>query len=276
MQIHIARGEQKLGIFSVEEVQARLGSGELRGTDLVWAEGRAEWSPLSTFPGIAATSATPPPLNSPTLPPPLQKMPPLLNPPPSGLAITSLVCGILSVTLLPLLTSIPAIVCGHVAQARIKRSAGTMGGGGMAFAGMLIGYLSFALAIPMIAILAGIALPVFSQVQLKGKQVKSLSQAKQIAIGCRLYAEDHDGAFPKTLEELVPQILPSRDIFICPLSPPGEAMGYIYFGGKETDPAENVLIVSKSVDRRGKRIVVHVDMSGAIEQYTPSLPDTAR
>lgn len=276
MQIYLARGEQKLGTFSLEEVQARLVSGELRGTDLAWAEGRAEWSPLAAFPGIVVAPATPPPLNSPAVPPPLQRMPPLLNPPPSGLAITSLVCGILSVTLLPLLTSIPAIVCGHVAQARIKRAAGTIGGGGMAFAGMLIGYLSFALMIPVIAILAGIAVPVFGAVQVKAKQTKSLSQAKQIAIGCRLYAEDHDGAFPKTLEELVPEILPSRDIFICPLSPPGETMGYIYFGGKESDPAENVLLVSKSADRRGKRIVVHVDMSGAIEQYTPSLPEMTR
>ena len=276
MQIHIARAEQKLGTFSLEEVQARLASGELRGTDLAWSDGRAEWSPLASFPGIATTSATPPLLNSPALPPPLQKMAPLLNPPPSGLAITSLVCGILSVTFLPLLTSIPAIVCGHVAQARIKRAAGAIGGGGMAFAGMLIGYLSFALMIPVIAILAGIALPVVGAVKIKAKQTKSLSQAKQIAIGCKIYASDHDGAFPKTLEELVPEILPSPDIFICPLSPPGETMGYIYFGGKETDPADNVLLASKFADRRGKRIVVHVDMRGAIEPYTPTLPGIAR
>lgn len=272
MQIHVARDGQKMGPFSMDEIKAKYAAGELRGTDLAWAEGRAEWSPLSTFPGIAIVPPTPPPLHSPVVPPPLQKVPQLLNPPPSGLAITSLVCGILSVTLLPLLASIPAIVCGHVAQSRIKRAAGTVGGSGMAFAGLLIGYLSFVIVIPMIAILAGLAPPVFSQVQLKGKQVKSLANAKQIAMGCKLYAFDHEGAFPKTLEELVPEFLPDRSIFICPLSPPGETMGYIYFGGKETDPEENVLLVSKSADRRGKRIVIHVDLSGAIEPYTPTLP----
>ncbi len=276
MQIHIAREGQKMGPFAMEEVKNRLAAGELRGTDLAWSEGRAEWSPLSTFPGIAVVPPTPPPLHSPAVPPPLQKVPPLLNPPPSGLAITSLVFGILSVTLLPLLASIPAIVCGHVAQSRIKRAAGTIGGGGMAFAGMLIGYLSFALLIPIIAILAGIALPVFGQVQLKAKQAKSLSQARQIAVGCKIYASDHEGVFPKTLEELVPEILPNRDVFICPLSGPAEPMGYIYFGGKETDPDDNILIVSKSEDRRGKRIVVRVDTSGAIEHYTPALPAPPR
>ncbi len=276
MQIHIARDGQKFGPFSAEEVKARLASGELRATDLAWSEGRAEWSPLSAFPGISTASATPPPLNAPALPPPLRKVPQLLNPPPSGLAITSLVCGILSVTLLPLLTSIPAIVCGHVAQSRIKRAAGAIGGGGMAFAGMLIGYLSFALMIPIIAILAGIALPVFKEVQVHAKQTQSFAHAKDIALACRLYAEEHDGSFPKTLEELVPEFLPSRDIFICPLTGPAESMGYIYFGGKTTDPGENVLLVSKGADRRGKRIVVHVDGSGVIEKYTPELPAPSR
>ena len=270
MQIHISRDGQTLGQFTLEDVNARLAAGGLRPGDLAWAEGRSEWTPLSAFPGVAASSPTAPPPGMPAIPPPLQKIPPLLNPPASGLAITSLVCGILSVTMLPLLTSIPAIVCGHMAQGRIKREPGVAGGGGMAMAGLIMGYLSFALVIPMIAILAGIALPVFSQVQLKGKQVKSLAQARQIAIGCKIYADDHDGAFPKTLDELVPEFV-TREVFICPLSPPGETMGYIYFGGKETDPADKVLIVSKAADRRGKRVVVHVDGSGAIEPYTPSL-----
>ena len=84
-----------------------------------------------------------------------------------------------------------------------------------------------------------------------------------------MYALEHNGAFPGTIEELVPEILPDRSIFICPLSGPSEPMGYIYYGGKETDPGENVLIISKAADRRRKRVVVHVDGSGVIEQYTP-------
>src|SRR5438094_2850691 len=52
--------------------------------------------------------------------------------------------------------------------------------------------------ISIIAILAGIALPVFSQVQEKGAQTKALSNAKQIGLGCKLYAADHDGLFPSS------------------------------------------------------------------------------
>ena len=271
MQIHIARDGQKLGPFSTEEVTARLAAGELRPTDLAWAEGRAEWCPLSAFPGFSSAPGTPPPLRAPVAPPPLQRIPGGDVMSTSGLAIASLTCGILSCVFLPVLASIPAIVCGHMSLSEIKRSAGAIGGKGIAMTGTVMGYLTLAIlpVIAVIAILAGIALPVFSQVQLKGKQVKSLSQAKQIAIACHLYADDHDGAFPVTIEELVPEILPDRSVFICPLSGPSEPMGYIYYGGKETDPGENVLIVSKGADRRGKRIVVHVDGSGTIEQYTP-------
>jgi prepilin-type N-terminal cleavage/methylation domain-containing protein len=50
--------------------------------------------------------------------------------------------------------------------------------------------------IAIIAILASIALPVFSSVQERGKQTKDMSNAKQIATACKVYAGDHDGKFP--------------------------------------------------------------------------------
>jgi prepilin-type N-terminal cleavage/methylation domain-containing protein len=50
--------------------------------------------------------------------------------------------------------------------------------------------------IAIIAILASIALPVFSTVQERGKQTKDMSNAKQIALACKVYAGDHDGRFP--------------------------------------------------------------------------------
>jgi prepilin-type N-terminal cleavage/methylation domain-containing protein len=50
--------------------------------------------------------------------------------------------------------------------------------------------------IAIIAILASIALPVFSTVQERGKQTKDMSNAKQIATACKVFAGDHDGRFP--------------------------------------------------------------------------------
>ena len=279
MQIHVARGGQKFGPFSPQEIQTRLSSGELHPDDLAWTEGRTEWTPLSSFPGISPAPATQPsPLRAPATPPPLQRISGSHAASTSGLAIGSLVCGILSFTFLPILASIPAVICGHMALSEIKRSSGAIGGKGVAMAGTILGYITLAILpiIAVIAILAGMALPVFSQVQLRAKQTQSLSHAKQIAMGCKIYALDHNGAFPATLEELFPEFLQDRSVFICPLSGPSEPMGYLYFGGKETDPADKPLIVSKSADRRGKRIVVHIDMSGAIENYTPAPAELRR
>jgi len=50
--------------------------------------------------------------------------------------------------------------------------------------------------IAIIAILASIALPVFSSVQEKGKQTKDMSNGKQVALALKQFAIDNDGVFP--------------------------------------------------------------------------------
>lgn len=50
--------------------------------------------------------------------------------------------------------------------------------------------------ITIIGILAGIALPVFNTVQIKGSQTKALAQAKQIGLALKLFAGDNDGTYP--------------------------------------------------------------------------------
>ena len=50
--------------------------------------------------------------------------------------------------------------------------------------------------IAIIAVLASIAVPVFSTVQERGAQTKDLSNAKQIALACKIYAADNDGKYP--------------------------------------------------------------------------------
>jgi len=50
--------------------------------------------------------------------------------------------------------------------------------------------------ISIIAVLAGIALPVFSGVQERAAQTEALANGKQIALALKLYATDNDGRFP--------------------------------------------------------------------------------
>ncbi len=57
--------------------------------------------------------------------------------------------------------------------------------------------------IAIIAILASIALPVFSSVQERGKQTKDMSNGKQIALGLKQFAVDHNGVFPSKKPDVV-------------------------------------------------------------------------
>lgn len=56
--IHVNRGETKLGVFAEEEIQAGLASGRFLPSDLFWREGMATWLPLAQFAG-AGSADTP-------------------------------------------------------------------------------------------------------------------------------------------------------------------------------------------------------------------------
>jgi hypothetical protein len=68
--------------------------------------------------------------------------------PARGLGIASMVLGICSVTVVPCLTPIPALICGHKARKKAHQS-GNPYGSGMALAGLITGYIGL---IPMIII----------------------------------------------------------------------------------------------------------------------------
>ncbi len=96
-----------------------------------------------------ADQPAPPPTPAP-LPSPVSQAPPT---PPS--AVWSLILGILSFVCCGFLAAIPAIICGHVGRSAINKSSGTLGGMGMATAGLVLGYVALALNlifIPLIGI----------------------------------------------------------------------------------------------------------------------------
>lgn len=74
-----------------------------------------------------------------------------MNPPSlrknSGLAIASLVLGLLGLCCPFFLPSIAAIVCGHIARGKIKSSGGALEGAGLALAGLILGYLTVVLSV---------------------------------------------------------------------------------------------------------------------------------
>ena len=108
-----------------------------------------------------------------TLPPPLAN-----SPKNCGLAIWSIMLGVLSLICLPawslvlgvftlpcfyLLTAIPAVICGHMAMSRIKRAGGALCGNGLAIAGLVAGYLGTALSLVILPVLLATVIPNFAK-----------------------------------------------------------------------------------------------------------------
>ena len=63
-------------------------------------------------------------------------------PPSNGTAVASLVIGILSWFLCPIVGGVLAVVLGHVARGQIRRTGEA--GGGLALAGLILGYAHLA------------------------------------------------------------------------------------------------------------------------------------
>lgn len=68
----------------------------------------------------------------------------------SGLAVTSLVTGILGWLMFPVLASLVAVITGHMARSEIRRSAGSIDGDGMALAGLILGWINLGLVAAVI------------------------------------------------------------------------------------------------------------------------------
>lgn len=69
----------------------------------------------------------------------------------STTAILSLVFGIASWLVLPVIGAVLAVICGHLARADIRRApAGALQGDGMAIAGLILGYLHLLLVVAIV------------------------------------------------------------------------------------------------------------------------------
>ena len=283
MQIHVGRNSQQLGTFTPKQILDGLASGQFYPTDVAWHEGLTDWQPLSDLEVLsAATSAPVAPAAPPPVPQPIFKAQPTAVHQPVqtassslpgwslGLGIASFLCSIF--------TAIPAIICGHKALGKIKRGEVSDSGRGMAIAGLIMGYIMFILpvGITVVAIVAGAAVPVFNSVQEKAIETKSSNQVRQIILGCKQYALDHDGSYPPDLETLVTDgIITDEKILHCPMLKDDTQIGYEYFGAgaKDSAAADKVIVISKAANRVGKRVIGYNDASVNVMEV-PELPQS--
>ncbi len=107
--------------------------------------------------------------------------------------------------------------------------------------------------ITIIAILAGIALPVYSTIQERGQQTKALANAKQVGLALRLFAGDNSGAYPgsgiednaiensnEAFRELIPGYVDSEKIFHYKVVPWAAGPDEDTSDGKVLEAGENM------------------------------------
>lgn len=167
----VARNGEEIGEFTEEELLDQVEIGKIELDDELWTEGMAEWVPVATMveedEEAEPEPAAPPVVTTPAaliaaapitnlIQAPVARSQPAVQFAPTpvvvqtgirpgqygvpGTAIASLVLGILGF-LCGMFTAIPAIVCGHLALGKIRRSSGAFGGQGIAIAGVVLGYV---------------------------------------------------------------------------------------------------------------------------------------
>lgn len=116
----------------------------------------------------------------------------------SGMAIASLVCGIVNV--FPV--SIVAIVLGHISLSQIRKSAGRLKGQGLAIAGLVLGYLGV-VAIPFILIIAAIAIPNLLRAKIAANESSAMGSVRVLETAELAYSAQHPNqGFTCNLAEL--------------------------------------------------------------------------
>ncbi|RYD40521.1 MAG: DUF4190 domain-containing protein [Verrucomicrobiaceae bacterium] len=143
MQWYYGEAGLQAGPVSEERLGELIASGRIGPATLLWREGMPHWLPLAHVSAQGGLPMVPPHAG-------YNLMHPTST---SGLAITSLVCGILSLVTCVVFLGIPAVICGHMAMSQIANSHQLVIGRGMALAGLICGYLSVLAMVSFVGIL---------------------------------------------------------------------------------------------------------------------------
>ena len=200
-----------------------IAEGRLNEQSLMKAQGEAEFRPLPTFPEFAdaltakaETTGTPPPLPDGS---------PVVAAKTSGLAIASLVLGILGMFTCGT-TALIGLILGIVASVKVRQSRGALGGGGIALAGIIVS----AMFLLMIPIFAAMLLPALAGAKQKAQSINCVNNVKQLSLALRIYAGDNQNHFPAATNwcDAIQSDVGAAKVFQCPADSPDHRCSYAF------------------------------------------------
>lgn len=149
---------QQIGPVDEGAIRVAMGDGRINLQTLVWREGMPNWQPLAQVAELSGAHMAPAPYGAPpggygASYPPYSPYAPGAGRT-SGLAISSMVCGILGIIGCFPLLGVPAVICGHMAMGQIDNGAIPLAGRGMALSGLIMGYIQLIMCIVVIVAIA--------------------------------------------------------------------------------------------------------------------------
>jgi hypothetical protein len=235
---YLDAGKNPVGPCPLERLKELHAAGTLNDSTHVAVAGGDSWIPYSQLmAGLA------------NLPPTPQR---------SRLALASLICGCLSF-LCGLLTGIPAVILGILCL--VKKGPKHPQTQTFALTGLILGCCSLFFT----AILAALAIPAVSAAQSKAVLLKEMNDARSLHVVLLTYANDHEGHYPQTLDELLAQdYLPDRKLLDLKDSPEPR---WVYNPGLTTEsPTEIILFKSSRELRSGsRRGMIFVSVGGRVD-----------
>jgi prepilin-type processing-associated H-X9-DG protein len=220
--------QKEYGPVTADVVRQWIAQGRMSAETLVQAEGSGDWQPLAGYPEFAVAPAPPLPgvAPGPSRPP---------GPAPtSGLAIASLVCGVLGCLGI---TALVGLVLGLVALVKINKSQGRLGGKGLAITGICVSGVMMFVALP---VLAGLTLPALAKAKSRAQTVQCVNNLKQLCLATIMYANDNKDTLPTAAKwgDLIQTNLGSPAPFHCAGDPSGQRSSYAFnakLGGASLD-----------------------------------------
>jgi len=184
---------KEYGPVPLEQLQKWIREGRVNAQTRVQAAGTIEWKALADIPELRASlpsgpvPGAPAPAGYPASPTADQSQ---------GMAVTSLVLGILSVVGCLLFTGIPAVICGHIARNRAQASPVRYGGAGLALGGLITGYIGIAMSVFSLLLLPAMFVPALGKAKERAQSIQCRNNMKMIGLSFKTWSLDNQDRFP--------------------------------------------------------------------------------